>query len=190
MDGLSNVVVNVCFENATADAADDIMEGSMPNAVVQYTTYSNYVSGATAGCSLNASSISLSRANMTFGYSTTATLIETAATATSTKHIAIGSNDYLYSNNSKLLMRLGSVNASLGCVTSSLDAGGTAWVSYQGGERSAKVLPLRLLPILARLIIQSHYTLIIPNWMERPPAALELQKQLLHQPLRPHLPIP
>ncbi len=36
-------------------------------------------------------------------------------------------------------MQLDNVSASLGCVSSSLDAGGTTWVNYQGGQRSAKV---------------------------------------------------
>jgi len=57
----------------------------------------------------------------------------------SSVHIESGSNDYFYSNNNRLLMRLTGISASLGCVSSSLDEAGTSWLNYQGGQRSAKV---------------------------------------------------
>lgn len=138
-DGVSNIVVNVCFQNATADAANDIMEGDQPAAPTMYSAYSNYTAGATAGCSLNATNASTGRPNMIFGYSITGTAIETVAGSNTSIHIESGSNDYFYSNNNRLLMRLSGISAPLGCAASSLDEAGTTWINYQGGQRSAKV---------------------------------------------------
>lgn len=53
--------------------------------------------------------------------------------------MAVGSNDYFYSNNNRLMMRMTGINASLGCVNSVLEGAGTTWSSYFGGQRSAKV---------------------------------------------------
>jgi hypothetical protein len=74
-----------------------------------------------------------------FGNNVTGTAIETVAGSNTSTHIESGSNDYFYSNNNRLLMRLSAVSAPLGCVASSLDEAGSVWVNYQGGQCSAKV---------------------------------------------------
>lgn len=76
------------------------------------------------------------------GVSVSGTSIESVAGSTSATQIAVGSQDYFYSNNNKLLFRLNNVNANLGCVNAVLDAGGTTWVNALGGQRSAKVFAI------------------------------------------------
>jgi hypothetical protein len=73
------------------------------------------------------------------GSSVIGTSIETVAGAATSHHLQNGSNDYLYSNNNRLMMSLSNISADLGCVNSSLEQAGTTWVTYQGGQRSAKV---------------------------------------------------
>ncbi|WP_276503689.1 zinc-dependent metalloprotease [Terrimonas pollutisoli] len=138
----NSLAIEICYDNTTTDAA---------NAADQVGCY---LDGGTASqanlffqnninCSGSFSSVSLYwngvKPIIQLGASVTGTSIETAAGATSTYHIANGSSDYFYSNNNKLLMQLNNVSTSLGCVSSSLDAGGTTWINYQGGQRSAKV---------------------------------------------------
>lgn len=141
-DGTSNIVLEICFNNAGADAG---------NAADQMAAYSDGGSASQANmffqnginCSGSFSSVSVYfngiKPMIRLGMNITGTAVETVAGSTAATHIANGSNDYFYSNNSKLLFRIGSVNASLGCVNASLEAGGNSWVSAFGGERSAKV---------------------------------------------------
>ncbi|HEV8272795.1 MAG TPA: T9SS type A sorting domain-containing protein, partial [Chitinophagaceae bacterium] len=86
-DGVSNVIVQVCFDNgsATADPAADLAEGnSAPlGAAVRGSTYSNYTTGTATGCSLNAAFVSDNRINITFNASKghiIATLLNTSQT--------------------------------------------------------------------------------------------------------------
>ncbi|MFC0773268.1 zinc-dependent metalloprotease [Terrimonas alba] len=139
----NSIAIDICYDNGTADAAnfgDDIglysdggsdSQGNMffQNGINCSGSFTSGLAGYGFGY----------KPIIRFGLSATGTSIETAAGATSIYHIANGSSDYFYSNNNKLLMRLNNVSTSLGCVSSSLDAGGTTWVNYQGGQRSAKV---------------------------------------------------
>jgi hypothetical protein len=138
-DGVNNLAIEICYDNGTADAANaaDPILVYVDGGGTQGNMF--YQNGINCAGSFTSVGYYTYKPLIKFSYSTTGTPIETAAGATKTDYIDVGSNDYLYSNNNKLLMRLASVNASLGCVTSSLDAGGTSWVSYLGGQRSAKV---------------------------------------------------
>lgn len=138
-DGSSNVVVNICFENASADAGDDLMEANLASYFAS--VYANYTAGATSGCSLPATSVSSARPRMLFTYSIIPTPVETVASSVASMHIATGSNDYFYTNNNKLLLKLSGISVPLGCVTANLDSAGNTWINgYKGGMRSAKVI--------------------------------------------------
>jgi hypothetical protein len=141
-DGISNLAIEICHNNITADAG---------NAADQVRTF---LDGGTGGqgssvwqnginCSQAFSSISFFGSGrkpiIQLGNVVIGTSIETVAGSNTSIHMESGSNDYFYSNNNKLLMRLTGISAPLGCVSSSLDEAGTAWLSYQGGQRSAKV---------------------------------------------------
>lgn len=140
----NSLAIEICYDNGTADATnfgDEV--GFYPDGGSDTQGNMFFQNGINCSGSFSAASVGYFgygyKPIARFGLSATGTSIETAAGATSTYHIANGSSDYFYSNNNKLLMQLNNVSASLGCVSSSLDAGGTTWVNYQGGQRSAKV---------------------------------------------------
>lgn len=141
-DGTSNLAIEICYDNVTADAGN-ATDGTGAYSDGGTATQGNLMYQNGINCSGSFSSVTYFGSGIKpiirLAVSATGTSIETSAGATSANHIAIGSNDYFYSNNSKLLFRLGSISASLGCVNASLEAGGTTWVSAMGGERSAKV---------------------------------------------------
>ena len=141
-DGINNLAIEICQDNITADPS---------NAADQVRTF---LDGGTAGqgsavfqnginCGQVFSSLSFFGSGrkpiVRIGNSVVGTAIETVATSNATLHIGTGSNDYFYSNNSRLLMRLTNISNSLGCVSATLEEAGTSWQSYQGGQRSAKV---------------------------------------------------
>jgi hypothetical protein len=143
-DGTNNLVIEICYDNVTANA------GSGQDAIRVYAdgngpaVQGNWFFQNDITCSGSFSSVSYAiyKPLIKFSYFATGTIIETTAGATTTGHIDAGSNDYFYSNNSKLLIRLNNISDPLGCVTSTLDEGGTNWVSYFGGERSAKIFAI------------------------------------------------
>jgi hypothetical protein len=141
-DGTSNLVIEICFDNSTADGAADADEvllysdgGSGSQANMFFEDGIN-CSGSFSGVTYYPNGIKpvIRLSNNVIG-----TPIETVATSTTNMHIEAGSNDYFYSNNNRLLMRLSAISASLSCVNSTLEEAGTNWVNYSGGERSAKV---------------------------------------------------
>jgi hypothetical protein len=141
-NGSSNLAIEICYDNGTADAgnAADLVEAYSDGGLASQGNmfYQNGIN-----CSGSFSSVSYFGTGIKpiirLDVSTTGTPIETVATSTAATHIATGSDDYFYSNNNRLLFRLNSVTASLGCVNATLEAGGTTWVNALGGQRSAKV---------------------------------------------------
>lgn len=141
-DGSSNVAVEICYDNGTADAgnATDVTGGYSDGGTASQGNifYQNGIN-----CSGSFSSVTYFGNGVKpiarFTVSAAGTSIETVASSTAVNHIAIGSNDYFYSNNGKLLFRIGAVDAPLGCVNTTLEEGGNTWVSALGGQRSAKV---------------------------------------------------
>lgn len=140
-NGTDNLLIDICYDNSTATGSGvgtDILAGTSALPMSQF----DRVDGA-AGCALATGGFTFvgggARPNIRIVANIIASTVETAAGATSSDHIDIGSDEYFYSNNGKLLMRLRGVDAMLGCVSSSLDNGGTTWVNYLGGQRSAKV---------------------------------------------------
>jgi hypothetical protein len=141
-NGTSNLGIEVCYDNITADAAN-----GADNLLL-------YFDGGTAnqGSAVNQNGINCAGAFSSFTFygnglkpiiqlsnSITGTSVETVATSNKNQHMDAGSSDYFYSNNNRLLMRMTGINEQLGCVNSVLEGAGTTWSSYFGGQRSAKV---------------------------------------------------
>jgi len=141
-DGINNLAIEICQDNITADpsnAGDQVrtfLDGG--TAAQGSTVFQNGINCGQVFSSLTYFA-SGRKPIIRLGNSVVGTAIETVASSNATLHIGPGSNDYFYSNNSRLLMRLTGVSNSLGCVSSSLEEAGTTWLSYQGGQRSAKV---------------------------------------------------
>ena len=136
-DGVSSLAVNICFENATADAAADVVLGDDPFTSLTV-LYANYTAGATAGCDLPVGFGSVSRPKITFG-ANYGVLTETAASTSVSSYLGTNSNEYYYSSNNKLIANISGINNLLGCTPVTLEGAGTTWLTYGGGLRSAKV---------------------------------------------------
>lgn len=144
-DGTSNIAVEICYDNSTADGANG------GDATAAYSdggsaSQGNFMFENGINCSGSFSSITYFSTGVKpiirFTVETTGTPIETSAGATTVNHIAVGSNDYFYSGSNKLLFRIGAPDALLGCVNAELEEAGNTWVSALGGERSAKVVTI------------------------------------------------
>lgn len=144
-DGSSNLAIEICYDNSTSDPGN-AADGTGCYADGGTASQGNLMYQNGINCSGSFSSVTYFsngiKPIIRLSVSATGTEIETSAGSTSANHIAVGSNDYFYSNNSKLLFRIGSPDANLDCVNASLEAGGTTWVSALGGERSAKVFSI------------------------------------------------
>jgi len=141
-NGINNLAIEICHDNTTADAAngaDQVLIFLDGGTAAQGNTF--FQNGI--NCSQGFSSVSFYGSGrkpiIQLGNVVIGTAIETAAGATTSIHIESGSNDYFYSTNNKLLMKLSGISAILGCVSSTLDESGLSWTNYQGGQRSAKV---------------------------------------------------
>jgi hypothetical protein len=141
-DGINNLGIEICQDNITADGANagdqvrTFLDGG--TATQGSTVFQNGIN-----CGQPFSSVTYfasgRKPTIRLGNVVVGTSIETVAGSNTSIHIEPGSNDYFYSNNNRLLMKLAVISATLGCVSSSLDEAGTTWLNYQGGQRSAKV---------------------------------------------------
>ena len=139
-DGVSNVVVQVCFDNGTAaaDPAADLVEGnSAPlGAGIRGTTYSNYTTGATAGCSLGAAFISDNRMNITFNASYGNT-IATALNSTKSEYHSPNTDLYYFTGNGEILGRIVNLsNHDYGCTQFLINRAGTGATQFWNTDTS------------------------------------------------------
>ena len=144
-DGTSNLAIEICYDNGSpapsnfADQVGTYEDGSS-------STEGNMFFENDVNCSGYFSSISYFtyglKPILRLGVATTGTPVETVASSTSDVHLASGSDDYFYSNNNRLLARISSINATLGCVDVTLEGAGATWVNAFGGQRSAKVFAI------------------------------------------------
>ncbi|MFT3844976.1 MAG: T9SS type A sorting domain-containing protein [Lacibacter sp.] len=139
-DGVSNIVLNFCFDNGSAatDAFSDVMEG-MNNPLgtgVNCTAYSS-TSETSGGCTLSASFLSASRLNITF---TAASGNPIATALNSSRSEAVFNNgNYHFYNLFEILNKISNASASLGCVSSTISEAGNTWQSFYSGQRAQKV---------------------------------------------------
>ncbi len=148
-DGTSNVVVNMCFENASADPADDILESDVPDGTNNYSVYANYTSGGTAGCSLPAAFISGLRPNMAFGYSIPGTSISTVLNSSKTAYLGPNDDVYFYDGSGNIMARIKNLTSfDYGCTQVVIDRDGTGSAQFWNNtpanylaSKSFKVIP-------------------------------------------------
>lgn len=148
-DGTSNITVEICFDNGTAATSN------LPDFLKTYedggtSSEANYVA-ADVNCSQSFSPSFFyythgEKPDIQFGKNTPVAPVETALASITSLHMEPGSNDYFYSNNNKLMMKMGGISHPLQCVTATLQEAGNSWHSYYTGNRSAKVF--RVLPAL------------------------------------------
>ena len=134
-DGVSNIIVQVCFDNgsAAADPLADLVEGtSAPlGAGVRGSTYSNYSTGTAVGCSLAAAFVSDGRMKVTFN-SGKGHIIATALNASKTEYFGPNKDFFFFTTNfsqtphGEILGRvLNLSNHDYGCTQFVIDRAGT-----------------------------------------------------------------
>lgn len=140
-DGISNLLVEMCYDNA-ATSGDDNINGTVTTTCMATWARNN---GATPGCTIPAT-------NRTFGATTFAKpditingtggkSIETVQGSTVTEYAAGNGNLYFYTNgNGNLISRLNNITASPGCVNTTVYEAGNNWQPFAGGMRSQKVI--------------------------------------------------
>ena len=144
-DGINNVLIEICFENAAADAGNgaDVVRTFLDGGLAAQGNmfYENGIS-----CAQDFGSVSYYGSGrkpiIRFGNNVVGTPIETSVSSVSSHHMEETSTDYFYSNNDRLMMRLSNIDAPLGCVSATLDEAGSTWLSYMGGQRSGKVFSI------------------------------------------------
>ncbi|HSC37557.1 MAG TPA: T9SS type A sorting domain-containing protein, partial [Chitinophagaceae bacterium] len=135
-DGVSNIVIQFCFDNspAAADALADVMEGSNPfgtgTAAANYaSTYSN--AGAGSGCSLAAASISNSRVNVTFTAGLPGNPVESTLNASKTAYLGPNKDVYFYNTNGDVIARITNLSSfDYGCTQVTVDRAGGSSVQF------------------------------------------------------------
>jgi trimeric autotransporter adhesin len=140
-DGVSNVLINYCFDNVTAIASADVTEATIaPLGVgIRASTYSNAV--ASAPCTAAAAFISDARIRATFGTSITGTTISTALN--NTKNVYLGPNDdvYFYDAAGAILARIKNLSAfDYGCTQVTIDRAGTGTTQFWNSSTPSNLL--------------------------------------------------
>lgn len=109
-DGTSSIVINYCFDNGSGpvDRAADYLEGNsypLGNGL-NATTYANFTTGTTAGCSLPGAFISTFRLNAQFGFDFGINTIATALNTSSTQYLNSQNDIYYYSSTGQIIARV------------------------------------------------------------------------------------
>ncbi|HEX4957251.1 MAG TPA: T9SS type A sorting domain-containing protein [Lacibacter sp.] len=152
-DGVSNLLVEFCFDNVAAGTTSDFVASST----------TSFVSGAWArdntaipGCSMdgtnstvfrgvnNGTTVDYPRPDITLGISV-ATNIETVLNRNRTNFVGGTGTTYFFSQGfNNLMSSTANASGSLGCVSFNIQEAGTVWQNYYGGQRSQKVFDVAL----------------------------------------------
>jgi hypothetical protein len=138
-DGISNVLVNICFDNGASVAADaDVVEGV--TAPLGTNTRASTYSSATTGspCSFAAALISDTRPVTSFK-AASGNPIATAAATTRTEYVK-SNGTYNFYSGFDVISRLSAASGDFGCVTSRVAEAGNVWQSSFAGPRSQKLI--------------------------------------------------
>lgn len=150
-DGISNIVVEICFDNTSGTNNDNVASNT--------TTYQSGLWGrenaaTTSGCQLDGTVTTLFgavgtnndrvRPEILFGV-TVVTNIETILNRTKTNFIAGTGTAYFFSQGfGNLMNSVSNATATLGCVTFTVQEAGNVWQNYFAGQRSQKVFNVEL----------------------------------------------
>lgn len=146
-DGTSNVAIQFCFDNgaATPDAANDLLEGTAAplGTGVRGTCYSDYLSGAAAGCTLAAAFVSDSRITAGFTVTTAGKSIATASGSNKAEYVGNAGTYYFSATGSgNLLSTISNASSNMDCINASILEAGNTWQNFLLGQRSQKVFEL------------------------------------------------
>lgn len=137
-DGVSNLLVNICYDKTTTEAVPDEVEAtSAPLGTnIRASTWSDAVS--TTGCSLNAAFISDSRIITTFNASSGNPIATTAGVNRS--EFVGGTGTYNFFSTFDIIGSITEASANFDCVNMSVAAAGNTWQTFVAGPRSQKIV--------------------------------------------------
>ncbi|MGB8190364.1 MAG: T9SS type A sorting domain-containing protein [Chitinophagaceae bacterium] len=122
-DGVSNVMIDICYDNVTGTATDNVA-GTGGLAQCHFDRVDN-----TAGCSLTAATFIFTggaRPDVTFNISTTGTTIATALNSQRTNYLHANNDLYYYSATGELMAKIKNLSTSnYGCTQVTIDRAGT-----------------------------------------------------------------
>ena len=128
-DGVSNIVVQFCFDNnpLAADASSDVMEANSGPLGANYATiYSNHSAEATAGCALNPATISQARINATFTFGSAGNPPASVLNTSKTEYLGPNADVYFYGGSGEILARIRNLTShDYGCTQVVIDRAGT-----------------------------------------------------------------
>ena len=129
-DGTSNLLVDMCYDNATG-SADDLIAGSTSTA---NTFFDRQITNATPGCSIASSVFAFAtsaRPMITFSITTLGNAVSTALTSTKTAYLGPFDDVYFYDASGNIMARIRNLGAfDYGCTQVVIDRAGTATVPF------------------------------------------------------------
>lgn len=141
-DGQSNLVVEVCYDNGAEDENDfvDLVYGYSDESLVKNMIWADNLS---CGAALNTFSFFVTngikpmiRLNTGSGNE-----IETKENSSFTQYVGAG-NAYYFMNQPNVMSMISNASASIGCLTTTVTAGGKTWQPFVNGSRSQKVFTI------------------------------------------------
>ncbi len=136
-DGTSNVLINFCFDNATAEALSDVTEGTITaiGAGIRASTYSNLL--ASSPCTGAAAFISDARIRATFATSIPGTPVSTALNSSKSGYLGPFDDVYYYDASGNIIARIRNLTAfDYGCTTIDIDRAGSTSVAFWNNNTS------------------------------------------------------
>jgi trimeric autotransporter adhesin len=138
-DGVSNVLVEICYDNAAVSGGGDNVSTNTTVDVKGIWNRANAGTGCTLAAGFNSAG-SFIRPDITFTAQAGNTVASTLNTNRS-EYIASNGTFYFYSGND-ILTRVTGAAANLGCVSTNILEAGTTWQPLISGQRSQKVFDI------------------------------------------------
>ena len=140
-DGTSNVVIEICYDNGTADATN-LADLTLGYADGSANNIGNMIWQDNLACGSPYSSFTFFNGGVKPQIQLqVGNLIETVLNATRSEYTASNGTFYFY-NGSNILNSISGASANLGCVTTTLLEAGNTWQAFSGGQRSQKVFTI------------------------------------------------
>lgn len=142
-DGISNLLVEICYDNATGSLSGtgDVVSAHAVSDNKGVWQRANAGTGCALVAALNQFSSTFVRPDLTITGNSGRT-IESTLSATRTELVGSNAPYYFYNSNGNILTSLNNVSANLGCVSTTILETGTTWQNFSGGQRSQKVFTI------------------------------------------------
>ena len=139
-DGISNVLVSMCFDNGAVISSYDVVSGTNAplGTGIRGSSWSN--GGVVAGCSLGAWWVADYRPTATLGIKV-GIAIDSVLNDNNSEFISDNAQYYTL-NGSNIISSLNNSSINLGCVNSSIFRAGKIWSAFSSGQASQKVIQI------------------------------------------------